>query len=443
MIMYYRSRHTCSTRRRMSRDSDLTRALINSRTKISTSSVHLPPTSIAKTTRRTRTTGPTNSGYVISLSRFSAANATPSWSATPLLDLSSSLIAETNVVSTVSCPPSKRRKPVTSNLQESTVTCPPHSHIHVTRDQIGDVRPSASLQLLAAVLSKGNPLLPTSLSSSMLREDDQRDRLSGHTRTCVWTEKKEVGDDVEGAFPEQRWLNPEERENGIIQNINPAGIHSVIWRVLVHWVPCEGKMSGRREVLVHSAGRFVRPVSSGWQCLMILQIPVLWTSSTCQIWPLDTAKPSIVSNWVSLIDWRLGYLTTVMSLPNDASWESLLWHVCPRSWTEYPSSCPNRLSSWFGSRSWNQILWMTRIMWQGLLSSCRACSQESPEWSRVPSGVPEGEILQTNWSTRAWRRNEGARDTQSGHRTQWGWTQQKLLLVLTLLQKQTTYSSWL
>ena len=98
-------RQACSTRFRRSGTSRRDRALANCARKDLVSDDHLPPTSIAKTTKRARLRGPTNSGYRRSFRLRAAVRTTPSRSAAPWCGEPSQCMAHTSVVSIASWHP--------------------------------------------------------------------------------------------------------------------------------------------------------------------------------------------------------------------------------------------------------------------------------------------------------------------------------------------------
>ena len=171
----------CSTQRRIRGVSLRAFAFANCLKNAKASDDHPPPTLLAMTTKRQRLHEAANSGYVCSLRRLAAANATPSQLAAPPEALPSQCNADTNVVSTAISAPPNNGKPsaTTSSLRPPLAS---GTQIQIMNE---DVRRDA------CTLPHGT-LLPQrfrgqSLSSQepqlwhMMRGDGQKSRVDGHT----------------------------------------------------------------------------------------------------------------------------------------------------------------------------------------------------------------------------------------------------------------------
>ena len=125
-----------------------------------TSPLLAPTTARAKTTKRARLSGRTNSGYVVSFFFRARLRAMASLSDAPRCGWPSRCTADTKVVSTANCAPPKsgKQSTTTSSLRLSWALGTPRSMSRTRR--LVATRPPASLHTLAAALSKENPLLP-------------------------------------------------------------------------------------------------------------------------------------------------------------------------------------------------------------------------------------------------------------------------------------------
>ena len=140
---------------------------------------HLPPTSIAKTTKRARLRGPTNSGYRRSFRLWAAVRTTPS--------RSSQCMQHTSVVSIASWHPPKRSKPSTTTSNRLLSVASTGKSISRMK-VLTATRPPASIQILATALSSAKPRRPRPLPLSKLHGDGQRCQWRGHTGNCGRTE---------------------------------------------------------------------------------------------------------------------------------------------------------------------------------------------------------------------------------------------------------------